>query len=169
MGLFYSFIFIFIFFNMKPLSVEMACVLGIQNEIQAVCSGMPIETAMLSMRPACTGTYTFRRGNLELPIWNTVISSTQIFIWWLFFQESGGEIQWIGDTFCDDVSNKKACDFDGGDCCGNDVYSNFCTNCTCIGGCKLILEFHLNVRTGGAVREQPQMANFSLTNRPVVG
>ena len=24
---------------MKPLSVEMACLLGIQNEIQAVCSG----------------------------------------------------------------------------------------------------------------------------------
>ena len=67
-----------------------------------------------------------------------------------FLLESGGEIQWIGDTFCDDVNNKKACDFDGGDCCGNDVYSNFCTNCTCIGGCKLMLEFHLrDVETGG--------------------
>ena len=43
----------------------------------------------------------------------------------------------------------KRLDFDGGDCCGNDVYSNFCTNCSCIGGCKLILEFHLrDVGTG---------------------
>ena len=35
-SLFYNLI-LFNFFNMKPLSVEMACLLGIQNEIQAVC------------------------------------------------------------------------------------------------------------------------------------
>ena len=29
---------LFIFLNMKPLSVEMACLLGIQNEIQAECN-----------------------------------------------------------------------------------------------------------------------------------
>ena len=33
----FIFQFLFIFLNMKPLSVEMACLLGIENEIQAVC------------------------------------------------------------------------------------------------------------------------------------
>ena len=32
------------FLNMKPLSVEMACLLGIQNEIQAVCKGTNTNT-----------------------------------------------------------------------------------------------------------------------------
>ena len=35
--LFYILILIYFFLNMKPLSVEMARLLGIQNEIQAVC------------------------------------------------------------------------------------------------------------------------------------
>ena len=40
-GIFFSFLFfsLFIFLNMKPLSVEMACLLGIQNKIQAVWRG----------------------------------------------------------------------------------------------------------------------------------
>ena len=37
--LFYTLIFIY-FLSMKPLSVEMACLLGIQNEIQAVCKSL---------------------------------------------------------------------------------------------------------------------------------
>ena len=34
---------------MKPLSVEMACLLGIQNEIQAVCSHLSIKQAGLQI------------------------------------------------------------------------------------------------------------------------
>merc|ERR1712141_782978 len=28
---------------------------------------------------------------------------------------------WVGDNFCDDGDNNAGCDFDGGDCCGDDV------------------------------------------------
>ena len=35
--IFFSFLFKSIFLNMKPLSVDMACLLNIQNKIQAVC------------------------------------------------------------------------------------------------------------------------------------
>ena len=38
----------------------------------------------------------------------------------------------IGDGFCDDEANDFACDFDGGDCCGNDVNTTHCVDCLCI-------------------------------------
>ena len=39
--------------------------------------------------------------------------------------------EYIGDMFCDDVSNTKGCNYDGGDCC--DPYSFFfmCHHCVC--------------------------------------
>ena len=40
---FFSFIFIFISLNMKPLLGEMTCILGIQDEIQAVCATSILE------------------------------------------------------------------------------------------------------------------------------
>ena len=45
----------------------------------------------------------------------------------------GGEHEWIGDGFCDDINNNKFCNFDNGDCCGSNVKKHFCLNCTCIG------------------------------------
>ena len=38
---------------------------------------------------------------------------------------------WIGDGFCDDSTNNAECDFDGGDCCGNDVKTYWCSVCEC--------------------------------------
>ena len=35
---------------MKPLSVEMACLLGIQNEIQAVCNGIDKKVSYLKLK-----------------------------------------------------------------------------------------------------------------------
>ena len=43
-----------------------------------------------------------------------------------------GEMEWIGDGFCDDINNNKFCNFDNGDCCGAKVKKQFCLNCTCI-------------------------------------
>ena len=34
--------------------------------------------------------------------------------------------------YCNDQSNKAECFFDGGDCCGICVNTDFCTNCSCI-------------------------------------
>jgi len=40
--------------------------------------------------------------------------------------------QWQGDGYCDDDNNNDGCDYDGGDCCGDDVNTNFCTECECL-------------------------------------
>ena len=38
---------------------------------------------------------------------------------------------WIGDGYCDDVTNNADCHFDGGDCCGVNVNTSYCTECIC--------------------------------------
>merc|ERR1711936_730082 len=42
--------------------------------------------------------------------------------------------QWKGDNYCDDVNNNAGCEFDGGDCCGANVNTAFCTQCQCLDG-----------------------------------
>jgi len=39
---------------------------------------------------------------------------------------------WIGDGICDDGANNLDCNFDGGDCCGPNVITNFCAECECL-------------------------------------
>ena len=38
---------------------------------------------------------------------------------------------WIGDGYCDDETNNDGCNFDGGDCCGSNVNTEYCTECQC--------------------------------------
>ena len=40
----------------------------------------------------------------------------------------------IGDRYCDDTTNTLECSFDGGDCCGPDVNTQYCTDCQCLDG-----------------------------------
>ena len=40
--------------------------------------------------------------------------------------------EWNADGYCDDVSNNEACFFDGGDCCGSNVNTAYCTVCQCL-------------------------------------
>ena len=48
---------------------------------------------------------------------------------------AGCEIpEYHGDNFCDDENNNVACFFDGGDCCGSNVNTQYCTECQCLGG-----------------------------------
>ena len=50
----------------------------------------------------------------------------------LFFSTEGClKPNWHGDGYCDDVTNVEACFFDGGDCCGNDVNTDYCEQCFC--------------------------------------
>jgi hypothetical protein len=42
-----------------------------------------------------------------------------------------------GDGYCDDYCNTAGNNFDSGDCCGNDVNTNFCTQCQCLGEGKI--------------------------------
>ena len=43
-----------------------------------------------------------------------------------------GWSDWKGDGYCDDENNNSECDWDGGDCCGLDVDTSFCTECACL-------------------------------------
>jgi len=38
---------------------------------------------------------------------------------------------WAGDNYCDDGNNLCGCDWDNGDCCGDDNVYNQCTDCSC--------------------------------------
>ena len=38
---------------------------------------------------------------------------------------------WVGDGFCDDETNTAECNYDGGDCCGISVDTQYCSECTC--------------------------------------
>jgi len=52
---------------------------------------------------------------------------------------TGCEIpEWVGDGYCDDITNNVKCNFDGGDCClGPDMMTDFCTVCTCHEDCEI--------------------------------
>ena len=43
-----------------------------------------------------------------------------------------GSYQWWGDNYCDDENNKEGCVWDGGDCCGNHVNTQYCSACECL-------------------------------------
>ena len=40
--------------------------------------------------------------------------------------------QWLGDGICDDGNNNKECGWDVGDCCGEYVNTDFCSQCECL-------------------------------------
>ena len=46
----------------------------------------------------------------------------------------GGINQYIGDGYCDDIKNNLACTYDGGDCCGSNVNTDYCNVCQCLEG-----------------------------------
>ena len=40
---------------------------------------------------------------------------------------------YVGDDYCDDITNTEACGWDGGDCCGDYVNYDYCELCECLG------------------------------------
>ena len=52
-----------------------------------------------------------------------------------------GSPQWFGDNYCDDDNNNEECGWDGGDCCGDNVNTQYCSACECLdpawGPCKV--------------------------------
>ena len=38
----------------------------------------------------------------------------------------------IGGGLCDDFPNNEICNYDGGDCCGEQITNGFCTKCQCL-------------------------------------
>ena len=37
-----------------------------------------------------------------------------------------------GDNYCDDENNNCGCEWDGGDCCGDNLNTQYCTACECL-------------------------------------
>ena len=58
------------------------------------------------------------------------------FIFKTFEKIVEGEVcceEWKSDGQCDDINNNILCNYDEGDCCGNDAFRQFCFNCSCQG------------------------------------
>ena len=49
----------------------------------------------------------------------------------------------IGDGYCYDATNNEECHFDGGDCCGSNVNTQFCTECICFEDLSCAAPFEL--------------------------
>merc|ERR1711879_527103 len=47
-----------------------------------------------------------------------------------------GSPSWQGDNYCDDENNNAGCEWDGGDCCGDDVKTQYCSACECLDPAK---------------------------------
>ena len=54
-----------------------------------------------------------------------------------FFYKGCESTAWVGDGYCDDLTNNEACNFDGGDCCGLNVNRQYCMICQCFKPCKI--------------------------------
>ena len=71
--------------------------------------------------------------------YNELISSVNMFVLHQISHDSYTSIldcahpAMIGDGCCNDESNNPECGYDGGDCCGSCINTDYCTNCTCIG------------------------------------
>ena len=46
----------------------------------------------------------------------------------------GCQQSWIADGYCDDINNNLDCSYDGGDCCGSNVNTQYCIQCQCLEG-----------------------------------
>ena len=54
------------------------------------------------------------------------------YVWTYFPACSSFNPQEIGNGWCTDDLNNAGCGFDGGDCCGPFVYTQYCSECECL-------------------------------------
>ena len=64
-------------------------------------------------------------------LWNVPIDDDVIILFAVTTAYCENE-NWIGDGYCDDVTNNEECQWDGGDCCGNNVNTQYCQVCACL-------------------------------------
>ena len=50
------------------------------------------------------------------------------------WREKGIIYGMIGNGYCNDETNNADCNYDGGDCCGPCVVTQYCSDCQCLGG-----------------------------------
>ena len=62
---------------------------------------------------------------------------------------NGSQPTWVADGYCDDNNNNMGCNYDGGDCCGPDVNTDYCQECICIDDSVTHAPTSSNARTTG--------------------
>ena len=71
---------------------------------------------------------------------------------------TGCNTGWIADNYCDDINNNMECSYDGGDCCGCNVVTWWCTECLCLDP---------NGSGGGTTCSQPTTGIWTPLTTPV--
>ena len=51
-----------------------------------------------------------------------------------------------GDNYCHDENNNCGCEWDGGDCCGENVNTQFCSACECLDPNAISGNLYLNIK-----------------------
>ena len=61
-------------------------------------------------------------------------------------------LNWKGDNKCDDQNNNCGCDWDGGDCCGSNVNTQYCSACECLEVEQIAFDYQdfLSIHNGGS-------------------
>ena len=80
-----------------------------------------------------------------------------------YYQETcaaGFFMDWIGDGYCHDLGNNAACNYDEGDCCSTCVTTDYCSNCTCLGGDVGNGPYHFSVFFGVFCLQQLHSYSF---------
>ena len=86
-------------------------------------------------------------------------------------ESCGGNAAWIGDSYCDDANNNEGCQWDGGDCCGDNVNTQWCQVCACLDPGFISKSLEDILRIFGAIRGEskglftPSARKNSLMNR----
>ena len=52
----------------------------------------------------------------------------------------------IGNGFCNDEANTAECSYDGGDCCGECINTELCTECICQDGGEPAVDLSCKVK-----------------------
>ena len=50
----------------------------------------------------------------------------------LSWSKACNNLQWVGDGYCDDITNNPICNYDGGDCCLSNIQTTYCNECQCL-------------------------------------
>ena len=86
-------------------------------------------TTTTTKKPTTTTTANTTTGTTDMAATNTTMVPSKLAL-------SGGGCSGHGDGFCNDITNNQDCNYDGGDCCGPDVNTQYCTECQCLGCAK---------------------------------
>ena len=99
----------------------------INKTITTVNSRLPSLHSIFSYKKQCSiSVYCFliSRLHVTIPIFFLILKHSSYL--------GCPDADWVGDGYCDDIANNADCNYDGGDCCGSDINTQYCSECQCI-------------------------------------